>query len=102
MTSSSLKLAVLACLATLPAAACKTMETEPSEERLRTITVERAVPVPCPALAALGPEPIYADTDEAIVAASNPAKRAKLYVEGRAQRIKRLAEYVTAKLSCEF
>lgn len=101
MTAQSLKLAAVAALAALVATGCATTDLDP-EPQIEVQTVLVPDPQPCPALAELGEEPIYADTDAAIRAAPNPAARAKLYVEGRAQRIKRLAEYYAAKVSCEF
>lgn len=84
-------------------AACATgTPPEPLEPAVRTVEVKVAQPVPCPALAALGEEPAYPDTDEAILAAPGPAARAALYAEGRKMRVKRLAEYVAAKLGCIF
>lgn len=84
------------------AAGCKTTPPEPSEPSVRVVEVKVPQPVPCPALVALGPEPVYPDTDEAIRAASNIAERAKLVATGRLMRIQRLAEYAAAKTGCIF
>lgn len=81
----------------------------PLEPAIRTVTVKEAVPVPCKALQALGDEPAYADTDEAIAKAAalpdvgeRAAVLAKLYAKGRLQRMQRLAEYSVARASCIF
>jgi hypothetical protein len=60
------------------------------------------MPVPCPALSSLGPEPVYPDTDEAIRSARNVAERVLLYAAGRVLRIQRLNEYQTAAKACDF
>jgi hypothetical protein len=88
--------------ATTLAGGCATTRSEPSEPRIVVQEVKVPTPVPCPALAQLGPEPIYVDSDEAVRAAANVAERAKLVALGRAQRIKRLAEYAAARLACSF
>lgn len=80
---------------------CKTLETAP-EPVVRTVEVTVTKPVPCPALASLGPEPAYPDTDEAIRAATNMAERALLVMTGRKLRVQRLAEYVAASAACQF
>lgn len=74
----------------------------PPEPTVRTVTVKEAVPVPCPALAALGAEPTYPDTPEAIDKAGNIGALAALYAKGRALRIQRLLEYGVAKAACSF
>lgn len=89
----------MACSAALAAAACATTPTEPE---VRTVEVVVTKPVPCPALAALGPEPSYPDTNEAIRAAATLADRALLVMTGRVQRIQRLLEYEAAKAACDF
>lgn len=70
--------------------------------RLNVQTVQVSVPIPCPALSSLGPEPAYPDTDEAIQSARNIAERALLYATGRALRIQRLNEYQAAAKACDF
>jgi hypothetical protein len=82
--------------------ACATTPRSPPEPVVRTITVKVATPVPCPALEALGPEPEYPDTDEAIAAAGTIGALAGLYAKGRAMRVQRLLEFVTARGSCIF
>jgi hypothetical protein len=82
-------------------AACATPQTVP-EPAVRTVTVKVATPVTCPALTALGPEPTYPDTDEALNAATSIGQLAALYSKGRLARVQRLAEYVTARASCIF
>lgn len=72
------------------------------EPIIRTVTVKVATPVPCPALEALGPDPAYPDTDEAIDAAATFGQVAALYAKGRAMRVQRLLEYATARGSCIF
>jgi hypothetical protein len=72
------------------------------EPEIRTVTVKEVVPIPCPALAALGPTPEYADSDAAINATEDVGELAKLYVVGRLQRIQRETEYVAAAIACNF
>lgn len=72
------------------------------EPEIRTVTVKEAVPIPCPALTALGPEPEYADSAEAISATDDVGELTKLYVIGRMQRIQRLSEYIAASTACKF
>lgn len=88
--------------ATTLAAGCAHTPTEPPEPVVQLVEVKVPQPVPCPALAQLGQEPAYPDTDEAIKAAPNVAERAKLYVKGRTLRVQRLAEYTAAALACQF
>ena len=92
-------LIALSCVVAL--AGCMGANTPP-EPTIRTVEVKVATPVPCKALEALGPEPAYADTDEAIAAAQDIGTLAKLYAKGRLQRVQRLKEYVVAKASCLF
>lgn len=94
--------AAAVCAATLLAGCAGKQHPEPPEPPVRTVTVTVAQPVPCPALAQLGPEPAYPDTDEAIQKAGNLAERAKLYATGRKMRIERLAKYAAAALGCVF
>lgn len=72
------------------------------EPEIRTVTVKVATPVPCPALAQLGAEPSYPDTDAALQAAPDIRTLAKLYAKGRLMRMQRLAEYGAAKVACTF
>ncbi len=72
------------------------------EPIVRAVTVKVATPVPCPALDALGPEPEYPDTDQAIAAAPSIGPLAALYAKGRAMRVQRLLEYATARAACAF
>lgn len=81
--------------------ACKTTN-EPVEPRVVIQVQKEQVPVPCPALGLLGPEPAYPDTPEAIDKAETPGALAGLYVQGRWLRIQRLAEYEAAKTACLF
>jgi len=97
----SLSSALVAVLATQPLAGCVKPSQHPSTA-IEAVTVAVQVPVPCPALASLGPEPAYPDTDRAILEASNAAERALLYVTGRKLRIQRLAEYRAAAEACDF
>lgn len=90
----------LLALATL--AGCKTAPLEPLEPSIRTVEVKVAVPVPCPALAELGEEPSYPDTDTAIAAAETIGQLAAMYAKGRAMRVQRLLENNVAKASCIF
>lgn len=99
MTAQSVPQGLLAVAAALALTACATTPTEPS---VRTVEVVVTKPVPCPALATLGPEPTYSDTDEAIRNAGNLAERALLYAKGRAERSQRLLEYASARAACTF
>jgi hypothetical protein len=74
----------------------------PPEPIIKTVEVKVAVPVPCPALAKLGPEPAYPDTDAALNAAPDIWVATKLITAGRLMRLKRLAEYGAARASCTF
>lgn len=65
-----------------------------------TKTVNVAVPVPCAALAKLGAEPDYADTDDAILAAPDIFEQVRILSKGRLQRIKRGSEYIAARVAC--
>jgi hypothetical protein len=85
----------------LAVAGCKTTG-EDLERPLEVREVRVQVPVPCPALAALGPEPVYADSAEAVAAAETIGQVAALYAAGRLQRGQRLAEYIAAKTACLF
>jgi hypothetical protein len=53
-------------------------------------------------LSALGPEPAYPDTDEAIANAPSFGVLAKLYRSGRLLRTQRLAEFAAAATACKF
>lgn len=74
----------------------------PPEPVVVTKTVNVATPVPCAALAKLGPEPDYADTDAALRAAPDIFEQARLLSKGRLQRIKRGSEYIAARVACTF
>lgn len=88
--------------AALALAGCKTPPPVDLVPSIRTVETKVAVPVPCPALAALGEEPSYPDTDEAIAAAATIGALAALYAKGRVMRVQRLAEYAVAKAGCQF
>lgn len=83
-------------------AGCAHHQAPPPEPVVRTVEVKVAVPVPCPALVALGEEPSYPDTDAAIAAAGTIGELAALYAKGRVMRAQRLLEYSVAKASCIF
>lgn len=89
-------------LATLPLLGCATTPSEPPQPLIRTVEVAVAVPTPCPALASMGDEPSYPDTDEAIRSAPSIGALAQLYAQGRLMRVQRLAEYAAAKAGCMF
>jgi len=74
----------------------------PPEPEVKTVEVKVAVPVPCAALAKLGPEPNYADTDAALLAAPDIFEQARILSKGRLQRIKRGSEYIAARVACTF
>lgn len=82
--------------------ACKTTQIPIAEPEVRVQEVKVATPVPCGALEALGPEPVYPDTDEAIASAGTVGQLAALYAQGRKLRAERLALYAVAKVSCIF
>lgn len=83
-------------------AACAGRVHTPPEPMIVTKEVNVAVPVPCPALAKLGAEPAYPDTDAAINAAPDIFTVSKLYAKGRLLRAQRLAEYAAARVACTF
>lgn len=104
MTHKTVRSAFLCVLASMVATGCITTPSEPSEPIVRTVTVKVATPVPCPALAELGEEPVYADNPAAIagVPQGEIGQVAALRSIGRAQRNQRLMEYVAARLACMF
>lgn len=79
-------------LAALLLGGCATTKQD-KEPVVVTQEVKVPVPVPCTALAQLGAEPPYADTDEALKAAPDIFTRVQLLLMGRLQRVQRLAEY---------
>lgn len=85
----------------LALAGCAAKQERP-QPVIQTVETKVAVPVPCPALAALGDEPSYPDTDEAIASAATIGELAALYAKGRVMRIQRLAEYAATKATCVF
>lgn len=76
--------------------------TPPAEPVVQIKEVRVAVPVACGALAKLGPEPDYADTDTALLAAPDIFEQARILAKGRLQRIKRASEYLAARVACTF
>lgn len=92
---------LIAAVAACVAAGCAHVSSEPREV-VRTVEVKVPVPVACPALAAIGPDPAYADNPEALRAAPDIYESTRLLIAGRAQRMQRLAEYAAASLSCSF
>lgn len=74
----------------------------PPEPIVKTVEVKVAVPTPCPALAKLGEEPSYADTDAALTASPDIFESTRLLLKGRLQRAKRLLEYSAARVACTF
>lgn len=90
------RLAVL--IAALALAACGTPPKP--EPQIVIQRVEVPVPVKCNAAAALGPEPSYPDTAEAIRAAPSLFERVQLLLAGRVQRIQRDAEKSAALSAC--
>lgn len=84
---------VVACVSL---AACASPQAPEPQVQIRTVTV----PVPVKCSADPGPEPQYADSAQAIAAAPNIFELAKLYAEGRAQRIGRLIELQAANAGC--
>ena len=99
MSANTLRAVVTLLAAGALAAGCKTTPSEPS---VRVEKVYVAQPVPCPALAQLGPEPAYPDTDEAIAAAPSVGVLAQMYRAGRLLRTQRLAEFTAAVTACNF
>lgn len=92
---------IILCVA-LALAGCATTRLPAPEAQVRVEKVEIAVPVPCKALAELGPEPAFPDTPEAIERAATIGELAALYAQGRAMRVQRLAAYAVAKATCVF
>ncbi len=92
----------LALLCVIAVAACGKAQRPEPIPIVETKEVKVAVPVPCKALASLGPEPAYPDSDAAIAAEEDVGKLAKMYAKGRLLRVQRLAEYAVAKASCVF
>lgn len=100
MTRFKTVLAALTALAAATlAAGCKTTS---EEQSVRIETVYVAQPMPCPALAQLGPEPTYPDSDAAIANAPSLGVLAQLYRAGRLLRTQRLAEFAAAATACKF
>ena len=89
-----------ALLLLLPLAACAHSVTERPDPIVQTVEVKVPVAVPCKALAELGPEPTYPDTDAALKAAPDLFERVKLLAAGRVLRAARLARYTAAAASC--
>ena len=84
----------LACLLCLVACAPR-LKPEPI---VRTVTVQVPVPVPC--RPDLGPEPEYADSPEALAAATDVFEAMKLRIAGRDQRHAREAVLRAALEGC--
>lgn len=74
--------------------------TPPPEPIVRTVEVKVPVPQPCKALGELGAEPVYPDSDAALVAAPDLFERVKLLLQGRLLRQARLTQYQAAGASC--
>lgn len=72
----------------------------PPEPQIRTVEVSVPVQVPCEALKALGAEPDYPDTEEALLSAPNLFERVRLMAQGRLLKNARLAQYAAARASC--
>ena len=72
------------------------------EPVIKTLEVKVAVPVACPALAKLGPEPTYDDTDAALKSAGDIFESTRLLLKGRIQRTERLAAFGAARIACTF
>lgn len=102
MTLRSLRSIAMALSATLPLAACCTTPSEPSEPQIRVVERVETKPVPCPALAELGPEPLYPDTDDAIKEADGIGELSQMYRIGRAMRDARLMVYIATAAACNF
>ncbi|HWA60477.1 MAG TPA: hypothetical protein VG939_03845 [Caulobacteraceae bacterium] len=85
--------AIAACCSLL--AACATAP--PAHVELRTVQV----PTPVPCRPAVGPEPAYPDSDEALRQAPDLFARVKLIAAGRLMRIAREAELKAALAACE-
>ncbi|MFC5373983.1 hypothetical protein ACFPIF_15575 [Brevundimonas faecalis] len=74
-------------------ASCTTAPTQ-----IRTIEVQVPVAVPCPAHL---PEPVYSDTDAALLAAPNIFERVKLLLAGREERAAQDQMERAARTACE-
>lgn len=97
-----MKKLIAACMALALGACAGHQRIETPEPVIKTVEVKVATPVPCPALAKLGAEPSYPDSDAAIGAAPDIFEASRLLSAGRLMRIKRLAEYGAAKVACVF
>lgn len=95
-----MRYAILAAL--LLAGCAEQTKRPPPEPVIKTQTVNVATPVPCPALAKLGNEPNYVDTDAALKAAPDIFEQTRLLLEGRIQRTDRLSSYAAARAACTF
>lgn len=84
--------------AALALAACAG-KTPPPEPIVRTVEVQIPVPQPC-VPKTLGAQPIYIDSDKALVGAKDAAERYRLLYAGRKQRDARLGEIEPVIKSC--
>jgi len=85
---------LIACLLALSACAPR-----PAPEPI-VKTVEVQVPVAVPCRPDIGPEPVYADSPEALAAAPDVFEAMKLRIVGRGQRIARGAVLIAAIEGC--
>lgn len=91
------------CFAAAFLSACSGGPAPAPEPIIRTVEVQ--VPFDDPrcareAIAELGPEPAYPDTDQALQAAPNVYEQVKLLMAGRAMRAARVAAKTTALAEC--
>lgn len=92
---------ILALSLVLTLAACAgSMDRPPPEPTIVTKEVLVEVSKPCATVEALGPEPAYPDTDEALATAPNLFEKVKLLVTGRILRITRLRAFNSAVRAC--
>lgn len=88
---------MIRCLLVAIAIALSSCATAPKIET-RTVEVQVPVSVPCPAIL---PDPVYSDTDAALLAAPNIFERVKLLLAGREERAAQDQMERAARTACE-
>jgi hypothetical protein len=80
---------------------CGTKPLVRPEPIIQTVEVKTPVIIPCDGLKAIGPDPVYPDTADAIKAAEDLFTRVKLLLSGREFRITREQAYKDALKACK-
>lgn len=89
-------LALLGAALILALSACGTTEPEP-----RIVVREVQVPVPVPCAARAGPDPAFADSDDALRSVAGQVfEQVKLLLAGREQRDARIGELKAVNTAC--